>query len=259
MAQVEDKDGLNTVASWLAGSLVVTTGILGAAGISGGNLSRVIRIHPVLFGVAITFVCLAIILGLLGSIVRKSRWRRIAILVGLFCFLGGILTLVVTYAQTTGEQDRPSVTTSLARQGDDLLLKAKVRAEGLELREYVFIVVEGMNATHQLDRQIASTMGRVPKEPGTYWDQRIYASRVGPDGSGVVDVPVEVLLTKGLYDRVRVFASIYSRKVVVPGNEGAVDDRGELTCFTEDRSACAELLLPAADAYVRTSDQTSSQ
>ena len=149
--------------------------------------------------------------------------------------------LVVAKVKATGAQDRPTVAATLQRGTSSL--KVRITVEGLASKQYVHVLVQGLNASTALSGNSATfAHDSSARKRGYYFTQNVYASRVGPNAHGDVNLTFEVPVATGIYDKLDVLGEILD-----------AGDR-EIQVFQCDsrtpRITCLELEMPTPAAAI---------
>lgn len=235
---------------WLTGGVAVAAAALALAGLSGAEVVRLIRIHPLEFWIGVAFIVFSTVCGVVGFLVGGRRRRRVAAgMLGLFFFIVGTLILIWFHADAVGQQERPTTTLGLSKSEKGYSALITVEAGGLRPDEYVFVLVQGQNSKRRLKQRSAEfkrSSRQIP--PGEYSKQRLYKGRIGPSPDGTVSVSFDLAVANRLYEQVVVQALIARPGESERESElefGIGGDRFACDSVSEDIS-CATVLVPTA-------------
>jgi hypothetical protein len=189
---------------WLAGGLTVATVALALVGLTGPNVTRLVQVYPVWFGIAAAALAASSGLGVACYFVDDRKRIKVLAGVALVLFFGGLMTMVVVHSMASGNQQRPTLTMGLTKEGGGYRATVKVTAAHLQPDQYVFLLVQGQTSQRQLEKDVAAF---TPTSPGhaddnQFYKQRIYKGRIGPSPTGEVDVEFEVDVAAQLYEQV---------------------------------------------------------
>ena len=236
---------------WIAGAVAVAAPLLAIGGLSGGEIARLVRIHPEYAFVGAALIGLSTVLGVIG-LLEPHRARK-AGLAGLAAFMSGILVLLYFHARAVGTQERPTATLGVKKTETGYSALVTVRAGGMRPNQYVFVLLEGHNSQRALQPNSAAFTGPVQPLQGRFYKQRLYKGRVGPNPAGTVDVSFEVAVAEDLYELVVVQTVIAehgddkNETALVEGVHVKDTPQTKFACdSTSTNVSCASVLLPAA-------------
>ena len=209
MPEKTTEDQARTAASpsaWIAAAITAGIAILTAVGLSGDSLARVVRVYPWVVGIAGVLLLIAMVLGVAGA---KSNTPIVSVL-GVTSLMIGFGPLVVAHAVANSAQERPTATIGIESSDAGMTAQVTVSAGNLKSSQYVFVVVQGFNATTHLKPLVAGFGDPQGKaiDDGEYSKQRLYKGRIGPTPDGTVTASIPIALSPGLYDQVVVQARI---------------------------------------------------
>ena len=155
------------------------------------------------------------------------------LVVGFIAFGTGVAQFFRLTIEDTSGKDRPVVTAELEATDNGIVLNASVSAAGLRSDEHVEILVQGLNSRTELSDVVAGPGPRQRDDVPNYSDQstefdspqRLYLSRVGGDRNGNVNATFAVPISVGLYERVRIVATVTSQTGSQDENQRILDEQ----------------------------------
>jgi hypothetical protein len=246
-----DGRAASPVAQWLAGGVVLFTGVVTALGLSAGTLQAMMRNHPDEFFLCFGLVVIAIGVGVVAPVVTRTVPEAVLIpgVVALLAGLGGFGYLAITSA---GDTQRPEVTASVVSSGQrTLLVKGAAELTGLKTSDYALVRVDGLARPGlRLSKfHLGAPRGKDDPQSGVAEDgvkgpyQVVWSGRSGPATDGTVTVPIKVEIPRGEFEAVVVSAFHQN-------SENRFIDRRR--CGKADSGwGCVEIMLPGASAGPR--------
>lgn len=230
----QNKTPASQLSAWIAAAITAGIAILTAVGLSGDSLARVVRVYPWIVGLAGIILLLAMVLGVTGAI----RDEPVVSVLGVISLMIGFGSLVVAHAVANSAQERPTATIGIESSDAGMTAQVTVSAGNLKSSQYVFVVVQGFNATTHLKPLVAGFEDPQGEdiEEGEYSKQRLYKGRIGPTPDGTVTASIPIALSPGLYDQVVVQARILdSSESSSPADEDEIelqqDEAGQTVSF----------------------------
>jgi hypothetical protein len=232
------------VGKWLAGSFVLVTSVVTLLGIATDSVGRILLNHPWWLFTALVLLVLAIVLGAMTPLVEHERRRRkvlyvVGAAVALVC---GLALLDVAASKSAADNQRPKISMAVSGGQTPTSAKGTVTATGLTTKEHLLLEVWGLSSGDELASGVPHSGHPADGDPppdraSGEFSQLLFASRTGPDPSGKVDLPFELPIGAGLYQRLDVHARVES----VKGADEFTPCNGQSA-----RLACETVWLPPA-------------
>jgi hypothetical protein len=229
---------------------VLLAALLAFLNINESALDRVLRNYTgssIAVGVALAA---GVVLATLAPQLRPGRPRILLTATAALLVTLALLAALVLGVASKDTTDRPQVSAELTDADGQLTVAFSATAGGLRRTEVLTVEVEGLSAYRPVYRQVTGQLGSrpfsqelppvkdEPADPTEEFVSRLNYRFVGGDTSGVASVEDTVALPPGVYERVRVTASVITSSET-PGSSGLVrcDRRAE-------RRSCVALALP---------------
>lgn len=264
----EAKQGMNTTgqdatrfSTWVAAAIGTGVSILAAVGLSGNALARAVRVYPELTTMAGGLLLAALLVGTLGAL--SKRLGAYAAVAGICCLALGLIIMMFAHAAANSRQERPTATIGVESSNGALAAQVTIAAGNLRPDQYVFVIVQGQNATRHLRPELAGfdPENTQPIEqdldagPLQFSKQRLYKGRIGPSPDGGIDASIRLALSPGIYDQIVVQAKILDSSAPAVEEEHQIEfQRNSLSQtlpFRCDASSsdmgCGTALVPLGD------------
>jgi len=188
MAGGESQRGSLNPAALIAG-VATLLGVLSTITLT-GTVGRVFRNHPDQLQEALAILVIgAAFFAAAGLPFSHGAGERMFSIAGLALTLFGLLIGLKAGAGSAAEVERPEIAAHLGE--DDLAIKGTVKVGNLSSKARLQLRVEGL---------------RSGQHGAAGADAIFHRAVVGPDGDGKVDLPIDVGVPTGLYDKVRLRA-----------------------------------------------------
>jgi hypothetical protein len=239
-----DGRAASPVAQWLAGGMVLFTGVVTALGLGAGTLQALMRNRPLEFFVCFGLVVIAIGVGVIAPVITRTV-PEAALIPGVVALLAGLGGFGYMAIMSAGDTQRPEVTASVVSSGPDTLLVTGVaELTGLRTSDYALVRVDGLaRPGRRLAKfHLGEPRGKDDPRSGVADDgvkgpyQAVWSGRSGPALDGTVTVPIKVEIPRGEFEAV-VVSAFHQRSL-----NRFTDKR---RCGKEDSGwGCVEIMLP---------------
>lgn len=222
-----DKPNLRTGVSTLNRRIIAsTTGVFIAGlaffGIQGPALDRVVRNHPtetlIITGLVFAGVAIALISqALLTTTVRQV----VALLVASACIVVAGAFAVYLSVESKAAKQRPQLNLTATFANGMAVVDFSASAEGLTGRETFSVELEGLHSAQRVYAQVIGQFGtrlghdeigpskRNRLDPTEEYVTRLSYAFIGPDPDGKIKYTGRVEVALGIYERVRLHASVF--------------------------------------------------
>lgn len=223
-----DKPDWRAGISTLTGRIVASTTAVFVAGlaffgIQGAALDRVVRNHPgeTLITTGLLFVGVATALVSQALFTTTAR-RVVALLLAFACIVAAGTFAVHLSVDSKAAKQRPQLHLTATFANGMAVVDFSASAEGLTGRETFGVELEGLHSAQPVYSQVIGQFGtrqehdelvpskQNPLDPTEEYITRLSYAFVGPDADGKINYTARVEVPLGVYERVRLTASVFA-------------------------------------------------